>query len=89
MVLAATSNAFSGQKQVIAADTVSTLDAVQRAGYVNCVLATHFQRFTANKAGECRGMDIDICRGVRRAVFGDASNKVKVCPVQWLKVLLR
>jgi len=66
-----------------AADTKSTLESVKERGYVNCVIGNAFPGFySLNKAGEWQGMDIDLCRGVASAVFGDAS-KVKFVPVQW------
>ncbi|TDO99798.1 amino acid ABC transporter substrate-binding protein [Marinomonas balearica] len=66
-----------------AADTPSTLDEVQSRGYMNCVIGNSFPGFySLNKEGEWQGMDIDMCRGVSAAVFGDV-NKVKFLPVQW------
>lgn len=64
-------------------DSTSTLSAVKERGYVNCVIGNSFPGFySLNKAGEWQGMDIDMCRGVASAVFGDAT-KVKFLPVQW------
>ncbi len=66
-----------------AADTASTLTQVKERGYVNCVIGNSFPGFySLNKEGEWQGMDIDMCRGVAAAVFGDAKN-VKFLPVQW------
>jgi general L-amino acid transport system substrate-binding protein len=66
-----------------AEQTKSTLESVKERGYVNCVIGNAFPGFySLNKAGEWQGMDIDLCRGVASAVFGDAS-KVKFVPVQW------
>ncbi|MEC8482972.1 MAG: amino acid ABC transporter substrate-binding protein, partial [Pseudomonadota bacterium] len=66
-----------------AADTASTLTQVKERGYVNCVIGNSFPGFySLNKEGEWQGMDIDMCRGVAAAVFGDANN-VKFLPVQW------
>ncbi|WP_409522528.1 amino acid ABC transporter substrate-binding protein [Nitrincola sp. MINF-07-Sa-05] len=64
-------------------DSTSTLNAVKERGYVNCVIGNSFPGFySLDKEGEWQGMDIDICRGVAAAVFGDAS-KVTFLPVQW------
>ena len=69
--------------QAFAAETTSTLAQVKERGYVNCVIGNSFPGFySLNKEGEWQGMDIDMCRGVASAVFGDAS-KVKFLPVQW------
>lgn len=69
--------------QSFAADTDSTLTQVKERGYVNCVIGNSFPGFySLNKEGEWQGMDIDMCRGVAAAVFGDAQN-VKFLPVQW------
>lgn len=69
--------------QSFAADATSTLEQVKERGYVNCVIGNSFPGFySLNKEGEWQGMDIDMCRGVAAAVFGDA-DKVKFLPVQW------
>lgn len=81
MALAATTTLLAANSY--AADTTSTLDAVKERGYVNCVIGNSFPGFySLNKAGEWQGMDIDMCRSVASAVFGDAT-KVKFLPVQW------
>ncbi|WP_417584233.1 amino acid ABC transporter substrate-binding protein [Nitrincola sp.] len=64
-------------------DSTSTLSAVKERGYINCVIGNSFPGFySLDKDGEWQGMDIDICRGVAAAVFGD-SSKVTFLPVQW------
>ncbi|MBJ7550606.1 amino acid ABC transporter substrate-binding protein [Marinomonas ostreistagni] len=69
--------------QTFAAETTSTLTQVKERGYVNCVIGNSFPGFySLNKEGEWQGMDIDMCRGVAAAVFGDAQS-VKFLPVQW------
>lgn len=61
----------------------SVLKTVQERGYLNCIIGNSFVGFyTVNKEGEWSGMDIDICRSVAAAVFGD-KDKVKFNPVQW------
>lgn len=69
------------QAQANASDSV--FETVKKRGYLNCIVGTTFVGFyTVDKDGEWSGMDIDICRGVAAAVFGD-KDKVKFNPVQW------
>ncbi len=61
----------------------STLDTVKKRGYLNCIIGNSFSGFyTVDEKGNWSGMDIDICRSVAAAVFGD-KNKVKFKSVQW------
>ena len=61
----------------------STLDIVKKRGYLNCVIGNSFVGFyTVDESGKWSGMDIDICRAVAAAVFGD-SSKAKFKSVQW------
>ncbi len=61
----------------------STLDIVKKRGYLNCVIGNSFVGFyTVDESGEWSGMDIDICRAVAAAVFGD-KTKAKFKSVQW------
>ena len=56
----------------------STLDIVKERGFLNCIIGNSFVGFyTVDEKGDWSGMDIDICRGVAAAVFGD-KNKVKL-----------
>lgn len=72
--------AFS-QFQANAAE--STLKTVQERGYVNCIIGNAFPGFyTVDESGKWSGMDIDICRSVAAAVFGD-KTKAKFQSVQW------
>lgn len=69
--------------QMQAAAEESTLDIVKKRGYLNCIIGNSFVGFyTVDEKGNWSGMDIDICRSVAAAVFGD-KNKVKFKPVQW------
>jgi len=69
------------QVQVKAAN--STFDTVQKRGYLNCIIGNSFVGFyTVDDKGTWSGMDIDICRSVAAAVFGD-KDKVKFNSVQW------
>ncbi|RCK50750.1 amino acid ABC transporter substrate-binding protein [Thalassospira profundimaris] len=73
----------AGASSAMAQENASTLEQVKQRGYLSCVIGNSFPGFySLNKDGEWQGMDIDMCRGVAAAVFGDAT-KVKFMPVQW------
>ena len=58
-----------------------TLDAVKSKGYVQCGVSTGLPGFSAaDEKGQFTGIDVDMCRAVAAAVFGDA-NKVKYSPL--------
>jgi general L-amino acid transport system substrate-binding protein len=58
-----------------------TLEAVQKKGFVQCGVNTGVAGFSApDSKGVFRGIDVDLCRGVAAAVFGDA-NKVRYTPL--------
>jgi len=53
----------------------ATLDVVKQRGHVQCGVTTGFAGFSApDDKGVWRGLDIDLCRAVAAAVFGDASR---------------
>jgi general L-amino acid transport system substrate-binding protein len=55
----------------------STLDAVRAKGYLQCGVSTGIAGFSApDSKGVWHGIDIDMCRAVAAAVFGDA-NKLR------------
>jgi general L-amino acid transport system substrate-binding protein len=57
-----------------------TLDDVKKKGYLDCGINTGLIGFAApNDKGEWTGFDIDMCRAVAVAVFGD-KTKVKFTP---------
>lgn len=59
----------------------ATLDAVKKKGYVQCGISDGLPGFSyADAKGQYLGIDVDVCRGVAAAVFGDAS-KVKFTPL--------
>jgi general L-amino acid transport system substrate-binding protein len=64
------------------ASAAGTLDAVKSKGFVQCgVNGAGLVGFGApNDAGEWSGLDVDYCRAVAAAVFGDPS-KVKYSPL--------
>lgn len=58
-----------------------TLDAVKAKGFVQCGVSTGLPGFSAaDEKGRFRGIDVDMCRGVAAAIFGDA-DKVKYSPL--------
>lgn len=58
----------------------NTLDEVKNRGYLNCGVAENFIGFASpNDSGEWMGFDVDLCRAVAVAIFGD-SKKVKFIP---------
>ena len=59
----------------------STLKEVQEKGYVQCGVSQGLPGFSnADDSGNWTGLDVDLCRAVAAAVFGDAS-KVKYSPL--------
>lgn len=59
----------------------ATLDAIQKKGFVQCGISDGLPGFSyADANGKFTGIDVDVCRGVAAAVFGDA-NKVKYTPL--------
>ena len=59
----------------------STLDAVQKKGFVQCGVNVGLAGFSQpDSQGVWKGIDVDLCRAVAAAVFGDA-NKVRYTPL--------
>ncbi len=59
----------------------STFDAVRARGVVNCGVNTGLAGFAApDSQGVWRGLDVDLCRAVAAAMFGDAT-KVRYVPL--------
>jgi len=59
----------------------STLEAVRAKGFVQCGVNTGLAGFSQpDSKGVWRGIDVDICRAVAAAVFGDAA-KVRYTPL--------
>ncbi len=64
-----------------AAQAQSTLDAVRSKGHVQCGVNTGLAGFSQpDSKGVWKGIDVDVCRAVAAAVFGDAS-KVRYTPL--------
>jgi len=58
-----------------------TLDAVHKKGYVQCGVNTGLAGFSQpDSKGVWKGLDVDTCRAVAAAVFGDA-GKVRYTPL--------
>ena len=63
---------------VVSADT---LDNIKSKGTVSCGVSTGIAGFSAtDSSGNWKGLDVDMCKAVASAVFGDAS-KVKYVPL--------
>jgi general L-amino acid transport system substrate-binding protein len=59
----------------------ATLDAVQKKGFVQCGISDGLPGFSyADEKGNYFGLDVDVCRAVAAALFGDAT-KVKYSPL--------
>jgi general L-amino acid transport system substrate-binding protein len=64
-----------------AATAQSTLDAVRNKGFVQCGVNTGLAGFSQpDSRGVWKGIDVDLCRAVAAAVFGDPS-KVRYTPL--------
>ena len=60
--------------------SAATLDNVKSKGFVQCVVNTGLPGFAApNDKGEFSGFDVDYCKAVAAAIFGDP-EKVKFTP---------
>ena len=69
-----------GVSSAIAGSHGSTLDIVKERGFLKCGSNTGLAGFgLPNDAGVWEGIDVDVCRAVAAAVFGDAS-KVEYVP---------
>jgi len=63
------------------AEAGPTLDAIKSKGFVQCGVSTGLAGFSnPDDAGTWSGLDVDVCKGVAAAVFGDA-NAVKFTPL--------
>jgi len=59
----------------------ATLDAVKKKGFVQCGVSTGLTGFSnPDDAGNWSGLDVDVCRSLAAALFGDA-KKVKYTPL--------
>ena len=63
------------------ANAGATFDAVKKKGFVQCGVNSGLAGFSVpDEKGAWKGIDVDVCRAVAAAVFGDAS-KVKFTPL--------
>jgi general L-amino acid transport system substrate-binding protein len=61
--------------------SAATLDDVKAKGFVQCGVSQGLPGFSnADDSGQWTGIDVDLCRAVAAAVFGDA-NAVKFSPL--------
>lgn len=61
--------------------SANTLDDVKAKGFVQCGVSQGLPGFSnTNDAGDWTGLDVDVCRAVAAAVFGDA-DLVKYTPL--------
>jgi general L-amino acid transport system substrate-binding protein len=65
----------------VTAQAGAVLDAVKRKGHIDCGVSDGLPGFAeADAEGRYRGLDVDFCRAVAAAVFGDA-EKVRFHPL--------
>lgn len=58
-----------------AAHAGPTLDAVKKNGFIKCGVSDGLPGFSfADDKGHFSGIDVDVCRGIAAAVFGDATK---------------
>ena len=58
-----------------------TMDAIKEKGFIQCGVSTSLPGFSnPDDQGNWTGIDVDVCRAVAAAVFGDA-NAVKFTPL--------
>jgi len=72
---------FAQQAMPAAAEDGPTMKAVKQRGHVICgVNPARYGFAAADSKGKWEGLDVDFCRGIAAAVFGDA-EKVKFAPL--------
>jgi len=73
--------ATAGMMMMGAAHAGATFDAVKKKGFLQCGVTTGLAGFSApDEKGNWTGIDVDTCRAVAAAMFGDA-KKVKFTPL--------
>ena len=61
--------------------SAATLDDVRTKGYVQCGVSQGLPGFSnADDSGNWTGIDVDLCRAVAAAIFGDG-DKVRFTPL--------
>ena len=72
---------ISGSPSFAASHGSSTLDDVKAKGFVQCGVSEGLPGFSnPNDVGKWAGLDVDICRAIAAAIFGDG-NLVKFTPL--------
>jgi len=80
-VVAAGALAAAGLLMAVPAFAGPTLDAVKQRGYVQCGVNTGLAGFSnPDSEGKWSGLDVDVCRAVAAAIFGD-SEAVRFTPL--------
>ena len=78
LLIAAVALAYAG---IASTASAGTLDDVKKKGFLQCGVNTGLPGFgNADQNGNWTGIDVDYCKAVALAVFGDAS-KVKYTPL--------
>ncbi len=73
--------ALMGASMAVTAAQAGTLDDVKKKGFIQCGVSQGLPGFSApDDKGNWKGLDVDFCRAVAAAVFGDP-NKVKFTPL--------
>ncbi|QID16422.1 amino acid ABC transporter substrate-binding protein [Nitrogeniibacter mangrovi] len=73
--------AVAGMLVMGSAHAGATFDAVKKKGFLQCGVTTGLPGFSApDEKGNWTGIDVDTCRAVAAAMFGDA-KKVKFTPL--------
>jgi len=71
---------FAFSTETMAAKKSKTLENTKKRGFVRCGVSQGLPGFSnADESGNWTGIDVDVCRAVAAAVFGDAS-KVEYVP---------
>ncbi len=74
-------SAFTSAFVFAGISSASTLDDVRAKGFIQCGVSQGLFGFSSqNDAGDWEGLDVDLCRAVAVAVFGDR-NAVKFSPL--------
>lgn len=77
----AIATAATGMLLMGSAHAGATFDAVKKKGFVQCGVSTGLPGFSAaDDKGAWNGIDVDTCRAVAAAMFGDA-KKIKYTPL--------
>lgn len=81
LAILATGAAFAAMASSVVQAQQSTFDAVKAKGFVQCGVNTSVAGFSApDSQGRWSGIDVDLCRAVAAAMFGD-STKVRYTPL--------